>query len=173
MYSWVAILHRITIFITVFLLSNGYLAYPYPLPRLNDTHGQDDMHTLDRRLSIRHSLTLAPRATLEVIWSCLATTISCTWVAIHPNIPFVDHPDRGLGLRMTTNRVLYRLFLMLQALLFPEVIVTWAYRQHLASGEMSRGVNDALASSSSSSELLHMPLYIEEWRGDLVLYACT
>lgn len=166
-------LPRTTIFVTVFLLINGYLAYPSPSPRLNDTHGQDDMHTLDRRSSIRHSLTLAPRATLQVIWSCLATTISCTWVAIHPNIPFFDHPDRGLGLRMTTNRVLCRLFLMLQALLFPEVIVTWAYRQYLASGEMSRGVNEALASSASSRELLRMPPYIEEWRGDLVLYACT
>lgn len=153
-------LQRTTIFVTVFLLSNGYLAYPSPLAHLNVTHWQDDIgvHTLDRRSSIRHSLTLAPRATLEVIWSCLATTISCTY----PNIPFFDHPDRGLGLRLTTNRVLCRLFLMLQALLFPEVIVTWAYRQYLASGEMSRGVNEALASSSSSSELLHMPPYIEE-----------
>lgn len=160
-------LQRTTIFVNVFLLINDYLAYPYPLPRLNDTHGQDDMHTLFRRSSSRHSLT--SRATLEVIWSCLAMTISCTY----PNIPFFDHPDRGLGLRLTTNRVLCRLFLMLQALLFPEVIVTWAYRQYLASGEMSRGVNAVLASSSSSSELLHMPPYIEEWRGDLVLYACT
>lgn len=164
-------LQRTTIFVTVSLLINGYLAYPSPSPRLNDTHGQDDMHTLDRRSSIRHSLT--SRATLEVIWSCLATTISCTWVAIHPNIPFFDHPNRGRGLRLTTNRVLCRLFLMLQALLFPEVIVTWAYRQYLASGEMSRGFDDALASSNSSSELLHMPSYIEEWRGDLLLYACT
>lgn len=142
-------LQRTAIFVTVFLLINGYLAYPYPLPRLNDTHGQDDMHTLDRRSSIRHSLT--SQATLEVIWSCLATTISCTWVAIHPNSPFFDHPDRGLGLRLTTNRVLCRLFLMLQALLFPEVIVTWAYRQYLASGEMCRGVNAVLANSNSSS----------------------
>lgn len=134
-------LQRITIFVTVFLLINGHLAYPSPLAHLNVTHWQDDIgiHTLDRRSSIRHSLT--SRATLEVIWSCLATTISCTWVAIHPNIPFFDHPNRGLC----------RLFLMLQALLFPEVIVTWAYRQYLASGEMSRGVNAVLANSSSSS----------------------
>lgn len=146
-------LQRITIFVTVFLLINGYLAYPSPLAHLNVTHWQDDIgvHTLDRRSSIRHSLT--SRATLEVIWSCLATTISCTY----PNIPFFDHPDRGRGLRLTTNRVLCRLFLMLQALLFPEVIVTWAYRQYLASGEMSRGVNAVLANSYSSSELLHMP----------------
>lgn len=166
-------LQRITIFVTIFLLINGYLAYPSPLAHLNVTHWQDDIgiHTLDRRSSIRHSLT--SQATLEIIWSCLATTISCTWVAIHPNIPFFDHPNRGRGLRLTTNPVLCRLFLMLQALLFPEVIVTWAYRQYLASGEMSRGVNEALANSYSSSELLHMPLYIEEWRGDLVLYACT
>lgn len=138
-------LPRTTIFVTVILLINGYLAYPYPSPRLNDTHGQDDMHTLDRRSSIRHSLT--SRATLEVIWSCLATTISCTY----PNIPFFDHPNRGRRLWLTTNRALCRLFLMLQALLFPEVIVTWAYRQYLASGEMSRGVNAVLANSSSSS----------------------
>lgn len=91
-------LQRTTIFVNVFLLINDYLAYPSPSPRLNDTHGQDDMHTLDRRSSIRHSLTLAPRATLEVIWSCLATTISCTWVAIHPNISFFDHQNRGRGL---------------------------------------------------------------------------
>lgn len=116
----------LTILVSVLLLVNGYFAYPFP--ELSIT--QRDV--LDSNSGAQHSTT--SRETLEVVWSCLATTISCTWIAIHPNVHFFGNPK-------WTEKILRRLYMMVLVLLIPELMIAWAYRQHLAAGEICEKLN--------------------------------
>lgn len=61
------------------------------------------------------------RSTLNILWSCLATTFACTWVSVHPNIPFFGHN------KWAVRR--WRIFLMFLALLAPEIMIMWAMKQ--------------------------------------------
>ena len=76
------------------------------------------------------------RTIWNIIWSCLVTIFSCTWVAVHPNIPcprkrvanncierWIWHP-----LLSFTE---HRLPLFVCALLVPEYTLAWAIRQYL------------------------------------------
>jgi hypothetical protein len=63
------------------------------------------------------------RTRSSIVWTCLATVLSCTWVSIHPNIP---GPDEG-WLKVALRRV----HLMLCALSAPELIIAWAMRQRI------------------------------------------
>ena len=62
---------------------------------------------------------------LRTIWNilrgCLATTMACTWVSIHPNVPFKNEGRWEVLAR--------RLFLMFFSILAPEVMVMWAFKQ--------------------------------------------
>lgn len=59
------------------------------------------------------------RTTLDIIWSCLATILSCAWVSIHPNVP----PPGSHRYAATANRII-----MLMIVLFaPEFVVMVAY----------------------------------------------
>ncbi|PPQ83650.1 hypothetical protein CVT25_006256 [Psilocybe cyanescens] len=61
------------------------------------------------------------RSTWDILWSCLATIFACTWVSVHPNSP---GPQDG---RM--HIILTRVKLMIWAMLIPEMIICWAFRQ--------------------------------------------
>ena len=61
------------------------------------------------------------RSIWDVLWSCLATIFACSWVSVHPNIPGPNEPRWRIFLR--------RLELMLWAIIGPEAIITWAFRQ--------------------------------------------
>lgn len=50
---------------------------------------------------------------LDILWSCLATNFACTWVSVHPNVPF-----RGESRWSILKR---RIFLMFLSMLAPEV----------------------------------------------------
>jgi hypothetical protein len=67
------------------------------------------------------------RTIWNIILSCLVTVFACTWVAVHPNLPI---PTPG---KTTTARwyhgPLRRTRIMLYALMAPEFIILWAYRQ--------------------------------------------
>ncbi|KAF9045088.1 hypothetical protein BJ165DRAFT_1528005 [Panaeolus papilionaceus] len=61
-----------------------------------------------------------PRTLWSIVYTCLATTLACTWISMHPNI--------------TQNKkwftpLLMRLSLSLYALFVPEAIVFWAATQ--------------------------------------------
>ncbi|KIK51329.1 hypothetical protein GYMLUDRAFT_181605 [Collybiopsis luxurians FD-317 M1] len=61
------------------------------------------------------------RSLYQIVWSCVGVLIACTWVAVHPNVP---SPRDGFW------RILGRKFwLMVVALIAPEVVVLWAARQ--------------------------------------------
>ena len=61
------------------------------------------------------------RTMWDILWSCLATIFACSWVSIHPNIPAPNESSQRIFLR--------RLELMFWAVVFPEMIITWALRQ--------------------------------------------
>ncbi|KAG2098760.1 uncharacterized protein F5147DRAFT_640865 [Suillus discolor] len=61
------------------------------------------------------------RSLWDIILSCGLTLFACTWTAVHPNIPGMDE-----GKIAITSR---RLFIMVIALIAPELMITWATRQ--------------------------------------------
>ena len=61
------------------------------------------------------------RTKWDILWSCLATIITCSWVSVHPNIPAPKESSWRIFLR--------RLELMFWAVFGPEMIITWALRQ--------------------------------------------
>ncbi|PPQ90882.1 hypothetical protein CVT25_007352 [Psilocybe cyanescens] len=69
------------------------------------------------------------RSTWDILWSCLATIFACTWVSVHPNSP---GPQDG---RMRI--ILTRVELMIWAMLTPEMIILWAFRQWLGARELA------------------------------------
>ncbi|KAG2033100.1 hypothetical protein BDR03DRAFT_706864 [Suillus americanus] len=64
------------------------------------------------------------RTLWDIIWSCVATLFACTWTAIYPNIP---------GMNEGRTTILFRrLYIMVLALITPELMVTWATIQFLS-----------------------------------------
>ena len=68
------------------------------------------------------------RSIWDILWSCLATIFACLWVSVHPNIPFPNEAGWRVFLR--------RLELMLWALVAPELVTVWAFRQWLGAREL-------------------------------------
>lgn len=68
------------------------------------------------------------RTIWNIVWSCLVTIFSCTWVVVHRNIP-------GPNSRLYTI-ALERGEITLCALVAPEYILTWAIRQWLVAGQI-------------------------------------
>lgn len=68
------------------------------------------------------------RTKTTIAWSCLVTIFSCTWVAVHPNIPGPDTPQWANFLR--------RVRLMIVAMIAPEVVILWAVRQWIAAHKL-------------------------------------
>ncbi|TDL15008.1 hypothetical protein BD410DRAFT_684291, partial [Rickenella mellea] len=69
------------------------------------------------------------RTTWSIIWSCLVTVFSCTWVAIHPNIPAPYETAFEINLR--------RAGIMLMAVIAPELVILWAMRQWLVARKLA------------------------------------
>ena len=61
------------------------------------------------------------RSLCDILWSCLATLLACSWVSVHPNIPGHDESSWRI--------YLHRLELMFWTVFAPELIITWAIRQ--------------------------------------------
>ena len=83
------------------------------------------------------------RAVYNIIWSCLITIFSCTWVAIHPNIPCLKRREANSWVeRYIRNPLLsfaeHRLPLFICALLVPEYVLAWAIRQFLSAREIAK-----------------------------------
>ncbi|TDL15446.1 hypothetical protein BD410DRAFT_732735 [Rickenella mellea] len=93
----------------------------------SDTHSQtidqlvSSFAVIDRRTSASCNDLNNCRTLWNIIWSCFATIIACTWVAIHPNIADDDH---GL-----IEKTLRHVEVTSLAVLAPEAIILWAIRQ--------------------------------------------
>ena len=78
------------------------------------------------------------RSIWDILWSCLATIFACSWVSVHPNIP-APHESRW-------RAFLRRLELMFWAVVGPEMIITWAYRQWLGARHLEKVYKGELSS---------------------------
>ncbi|KAF4591287.1 hypothetical protein EYR40_009890 [Pleurotus pulmonarius] len=83
------------------------------------------------------------RSTVDITWSCLAVIFSCTWVAIHPNIP--PRHIRSSRWKMLRRRII----LMLWTILVPELMVLWAAGQWFDAAQV---VRDRAASLNAGAE---------------------
>ena len=93
------------------------------------------------------------RTIWNIIWSCLATIFSCTWVAVHPNMPCPKQREgKNRFQKWIRNPLLsfaeHRLPLFVCALLMPEYVLAWAVRQYLRAGEIARDNKGELDTSS-------------------------
>ena len=70
------------------------------------------------------------RSLWDILWSCLATIFACSWVSIHPNIPGPNESQLRIFLR--------RLELMFWAVVGPEMIIGWAFRQWLGARNLEK-----------------------------------
>ena len=99
-----------------------------------------DNHSLDtnRCTDLTHCRTI-----WIIVWSCLATIFSCTWVAVHPNIPCPKTREaNGWIERCIWNPLLsfaeHRLPLFVCALLVPKYVLAWAIRQFLRARNIAK-----------------------------------
>ncbi|KAF8072094.1 hypothetical protein FPV67DRAFT_1412022 [Lyophyllum atratum] len=91
-------------------------AYALPLPPFVKIDGPSPCNDLEVCRSIS-----------DIVWSCLGTILACTWVAIHPNIAAPSE-----------NFMARRAKIFVVALIAPELIVLWAFRQRLAARRLTR-----------------------------------
>ena len=99
------------------------------------------------------------RSIWDILWSCLATLLACSWVSVHPNIP---GPIESWG-----RVFLRRLELMFWAVMGPEMIITWAFRQWLGARHLEKlykGELSSLIQSIYSRTLNHKCLILaRQW----------
>ena len=67
----------------------------------------------------------------NIVWSCLVTIFSCTWVAVHPNVPC------PVKWNLVISFARYCLPLFICALLVPEYVLVWAIRQFLSARQIA------------------------------------
>ena len=104
----------------VYYLVQGASIDGSPIPSL-DPRSLDANHCND----LTHCRTI-----WNIVWSCLATIFSCTWVANHPNIPCPKKRNPVISFAE------HRLPLFICALLVPEYVLAWAIRQYMVAREM-------------------------------------
>ena len=83
------------------------------------------------------------RTTWKIVQSCLVTIFSCTWVAVHPNVPCPKKREaNGWIERCIWNLLLsfaeHRLPLFVCALFVPEYVLAWAIRQFLVAQKIAK-----------------------------------
>jgi hypothetical protein len=61
------------------------------------------------------------RSLWNIIWSCLATVLSCALVALHPNIPGTDEDVFPMTIRLVK--------MMIMVVTAPEFLIFWALLQ--------------------------------------------
>ncbi|KAJ6569571.1 hypothetical protein B0H19DRAFT_1136062 [Mycena capillaripes] len=84
-------------------------------------------YTLDSRTAADNT---SSRGLFTIIWGCLTTIFASTWVSVHPNVPPTDKSWLALFWR--------RLWMMLIAVIAPEVIVGFAARQFYSARTSSK-----------------------------------
>ncbi len=66
------------------------------------------------------------RTVLSIVWSCLATIFACTWLAVHPNVPWRKITTKG-----AISCAIEQVKIMAITILAPEVIIGWAAEQFI------------------------------------------
>jgi hypothetical protein len=86
-------------------------------------------YTLDSRTPADNP---SSRGLFTIIWGCLTTVFASTWVSLHSNVPPTDKSWLALFWR--------RLWMMLIAVIAPEMIVGFAARQLYSARSFSTGL---------------------------------
>ena len=108
------------------------------------------------------------RTIWNIVWSCLVTIFSCTWVAVHPNIPCPKkRKANGWIQRCIWNPLLsfaeHRLPLFVCALLVPEYVLAWAIRQFFRAREIAKGEFELWGNFLSIAGILSKSLLDQGW----------
>jgi len=124
--------------LTIYYLAQGVITDASPVPTIVQVGRASSSSCHD----LSHCRTI-----WNIIWSSLVTIFSCTWVAIHPNIPRPILKRKRTRLQRwlrdpSVKFVSHRLPLFLCALLVPEYILAWAIRQRLEAGRIVRKHED-------------------------------
>ena len=120
-------------FILIYYLIQSINIDASPVPSFDDR-----LFTANRCTDVAHCRTI-----WNIVWSCLVTIFSCTWVAVHPNIPCPKKREaNGWIRRCIWNPLLsfaeHRLPLFICALLVPEYVLAWAIRQFLRARKIAK-----------------------------------
>ncbi|KAF7356049.1 hypothetical protein MVEN_00934700 [Mycena venus] len=75
------------------------------------------------------------RKLFDIVWGCLATIFTCTWVSVHPNVPPPNQSWLALFWR--------RLKMMLIGIIAPEIMVGFAARQFWGARNVVEGDTDS------------------------------
>ena len=121
-----------------------------------------------RSLMGNHCNDLAHCRTIWNVWSCLVTIFSCTWVAVHPNVPCPKKREaNGWIERYIQNPLLsfveHRLPLFICALLVPEYVLAWSIRQFFVAREIAKGEIEPCAKYLSIAIILSKSLIARGW----------
>jgi len=76
------------------------------------------------------------RTIWNIIWSCMATAMACTWASLHLNIPSRDEGSVRIALR--------RVGVMVLAVVAPEFVIGWAIRQWFVARRIAKGASICL-----------------------------
>lgn len=110
--------------ILLFLIADSCLALPSLSPSsTNSTSYPSIAETRDLSGLVGGD---TDRSVRDIVVSCLATILACTWVAIHPDVSPVGTSSWG--------RFRARAVTMAFAVFAPEFIMTWALRQRIGAG---------------------------------------
>ena len=114
--------------LTLVYLFHGFQTHAAPLTSLLAESGPGNNATV-----LTTSACICPadqRSIWDILWSCLATIFACSWVSVHPNIPGPNESWLRILLR--------RLELMFWAVVGPELIIAWAFRQWLSARRLEK-----------------------------------
>ena len=79
---------------------------------------------------IRDESHFGTRSIYGILWSCLSTIFTCTWITVHPNIPGPGDSQWAVLRR--------RVAIMGYILIAPEMVIIWAGRQHYAARNFAK-----------------------------------
>ncbi|PPR02061.1 hypothetical protein CVT24_011160 [Panaeolus cyanescens] len=134
-----------------FLYSSRYMTTisGAPYKQVSHIYGDLSFRTLYRREVAIPNVVIVDqgRTVYDILWACLLTIFSCTWIAIHPNVR--GYKSSGW------SKMIQRAELMGWAILAPEVMVMWAFRQW-------RGAKDIQKRMKAKQDRLKARLHPEE-----------
>lgn len=115
------------VLVLVYCLAQGISIGANPVPSIE----KRSLESVNPCTDLTHCRTI-----WNIVWSCLTTIFSCSWVAVHPNIPSPKKREaKNYIQQWICNPLLsfasHRLPLFVTALLVPEYILAWAIRQCL------------------------------------------
>lgn len=122
--------------VSLLLKRYGTQAAPLPVPTFTSATFKEPIFVRDNPSSGCQSRTIP-----DILWSCIATTFACTWVSVHPNVPF-----KGEGKWTFARR---RIYLMFFSILAPEFMIMWAFKQWRGAVLIREAVNKAIIEASS------------------------